>query len=198
MARKRPQGKQSTGSKTVRIIGGRWRGRKLPVATVRGLRPSGDRVRETLFNWLQPVIKDAHVLDLFSGTGALGLEALSRGAANALLVESDPRAAAAIASALDLLQVEKARLLQVDAISLLNSAEVKQFDVVFIDPPFETGLWEQVVSLLVEKNWLAEDCLVYLEYPSDQQPNLPVSLHWHRQAQAGAVGYGLAVHGPAN
>ena len=149
----------------------------------------------SFFGQLQP---GARVLDLFSGTGALGLEALSRGAANAWLVESDPRAAAAIASALDLLQVEKARLLQVDAISLLNSAEVKQFDVVFIDPPFETGLWEQVVSLLVEKNWLAEDCLVYLEYPSDQQPNLPVSLHWHRQAQAGAVGYGLAVHGPAN
>ncbi|MDX1550554.1 MAG: 16S rRNA (guanine(966)-N(2))-methyltransferase RsmD, partial [Lysobacter spongiicola] len=130
----------------VRLIGGRWRGSKLPVADIEGLRPTSDRVRETLFNWLMPVLPGARVLDLFAGSGALGLEALSRGAATATLVERDPLLATALAQvAARLPGGEAATVVQADALAWLPAQPRGSFDIAFLDPPFSAGLWEQAL-----------------------------------------------------
>jgi 16S rRNA (guanine966-N2)-methyltransferase len=138
----------------VRIIGGRWRGSKLPVAEVAGLRPTADRVRETLFNWLQPKLTGARVLDLFAGTGALGLEAASRGAGRVVLIERDPALAASLGAT-------AARLARVPGV---------QFDLVFVDPPFADALWQSALAALAP--WLADDAWLYLESP---RAGLPVT-----------------------
>ena len=152
---KRPPGK-------VRIIGGRWRGTRLPVADSAGLRPTSDRARETLFNWLQPVLPGARVLDLFAGSGALGIEALSRGAAQALLVERDPALATALEDSLRRLDAgPAARIVRADALSFLRLPVHGRFDVVFLDPPFDAGLWSPVLGVL--DPWLAEGAWLYLE-----------------------------------
>lgn len=176
----------------VRIIGGRWRGTRLPIADVPGLRPSSDRVRETLFNWLAPVLPGARVLDLFAGTGALGLEALSRGAHGAVLVEADPRAAQALAAALARLQAgAQARLVQADALRWLESAAAPEapFDVAFVDPPFAAGLWPAVLQRLPAR--LAADAWLYLESPADQAPELPAGWALHREGRTREVRYAL-------
>ena len=178
---------------SIRIISGRWRGRKLPVADLQGLRPTGDRIRETLFNWLQGKLTDARVLDLFSGSGALALEALSRGASNAWLVEQQAVAARQISSNLATLNAANGKVLHIDALSLLAGAPPSQgFNIVFVDPPFSNNLWQSVLELLVKPGWLANDALIYIEYPGNTNINLPPPLRWHRQATAGAVAYGLA------
>ncbi len=148
----------------VRIIGGRWRGTRLPVADVDGLRPSSDRVRETLFNWLQPKLSGARVLDLFAGSGALGLEAMSRGAAEALLVERDPSLAENLRAIVTRLQADtQAHVLRADALTLLRTPLQGRFDVVFVDPPFDSDLAGPTLALLPP--WLAHDAWLYLERP---------------------------------
>lgn len=146
----------------VRIIGGRWRGTRLPVPDLQGLRPSTDRVRETLFNWLQPVLPGARVLDLFAGSGALGLEALSRGAREAMLVERDPALADGLRATIERLHAaDQAHVVRADAVALLRAPLHGRFDVVFVDPPFADNLWDKVLAALGP--WLADDAWLYVE-----------------------------------
>jgi 16S rRNA (guanine966-N2)-methyltransferase len=152
---------------TVRIIGGRWRGRRLPVPDLPGLRPSGDRSRETLFNWLAPYIHGARCADLFAGTGVLGLEAASRGAASVVLVEKAGPAARALKENAERLQAGESRgvisVLHSDAFLWLESLGPACLDLVFIDPPFEAGLEEKTLEQLALGDALEPGGLAYLE-----------------------------------
>jgi 16S rRNA (guanine966-N2)-methyltransferase len=184
--------RQAPGS--VRVIGGTWRGRRLSVVPGAPIRPTPDRVRETVFNWLQPVIPGAHCLDLFAGTGALGVEALSRGAARATFVEQHRGAAEAIAGALatfggvgDVLTMDARAYLAAKA----PLSPAAAFTVVFVDPPFAAADYPALCTLLAA-GWLAPAAMVYLEMPREQQ--LPKALPGytvHREATAGDVRYGL-------
>ena len=180
----------------VRIVGGAWRSRLLEVAAVPGLRPTPDRVRETLFNWLQPVLPGAVVLDLFAGSGALGLEAVSRGAARAVLVERDPVQAAGLRATVQKLQGQaQVQVVQDDALRWLAALEAGvQFDIAFLDPPFDDGLWQAALQALLPR--MAGSAWIYVESPASQVPVLPASWRLHRElrtAQARAALY----HGPA-
>ena len=161
----------------IRIIGGRWRGTRLAVADAPGLRPTSDRVRETLFNWLMPMLPGARVLDLFAGSGALGLEAVSRGASGALLVERDPALAQSLRQACERLQAEAVQVIQADALQWLRVPVHGRFDLVFLDPPFDAGLWREALALLPP--WLADDAWLYLESPAAAgvTPGTDWSLH---------------------
>ncbi|PPJ43546.1 MULTISPECIES: 16S rRNA (guanine(966)-N(2))-methyltransferase RsmD [unclassified Pseudoxanthomonas] len=182
-----PSAPAARGVGQVRIIGGRWRGTKLSVPDRPGLRPSSDRVRETLFNWLMPVMPGARVLDLFAGTGALGLEALSRGAAHATLVERDPGLAAALREACDRLGADATVIVQ-EALAWLGGQEAR-FDVVFLDPPFADGLWERALALLSPR--LATDAWVYVEAPAGTAPSMPPGWALHREGLTRDVRYAL-------
>lgn len=154
----------------VRIIAGEWRGRKLPVLDKPGLRPTGDRMRETLFNWLQGHIGGAKVLDVFAGTGAFGFEALSRGAASVTMLEKDPQLVS------NLLQINamlkgNAVVERVDALQWLAVQGSEEFDVVFVDPPFADGLHAKVLQLL--GNVTHEGTLLYLESPIRETVAIP-------------------------
>lgn len=178
------------GNNLLRIIGGRWRSRKLPFPNLPGLRPTPDRVRETLFNWLAPVIPGAHCLDLFAGSGALGLEALSRNAASVTLVDSATEVTQTLKQHLTTLAARDARVINQSAISLLQSASTQAFDVVFIDPPFGQGLAECVIDLLSPH--LSDQAWVYLEMGCDEPlPALPARWQLYREKQAGQVCYRL-------
>lgn len=154
-----------TAGGSVRIIGGRWRGSKLPVPDVVGLRPTSDRVRETVFNWLQPMFPGARVLDAFAGSGALGLEAASRGAARVVLLENHPLLAANLREqATRLGRGEQAAVVEVaqdDALRWLARPPSTCFDLVLLDPPFAAELWAPTLALL--DPWLAADARLYLE-----------------------------------
>jgi len=179
------------GSNTLRIIGGEWRGRKLRFADGEGLRPTTDRVRETLFNWLAPLIHGARCLDLFAGSGALGLEALSRGAGEMVFVDNNPAAIAALKENLALLKVDNAAVIRGDALAYLRG-EARTFDVVFLDPPFRRDLLQPAIKLLGEQPWLAEGARVYLELESEEPlPELPSGWEVLRSKQAGQVAYHL-------
>lgn len=182
--------KNAKASNQLRIIGGLWRGRKLSFPDVDGLRPTGDRIRETLFNWLAPDIQGAHCLDLFAGSGALGLEALSRGAASSWLLEKSPIAAQQLNSNLQLLQATNGKVEQVDSLAWLNSQPpVQRFDIVFIDPPFALDLWDQIVTALEAGNWLSDAAIIYLEAPRAAHLQLPANWQLHRDKQAGQVSF---------
>lgn len=162
----------------VRIIGGRWRGTRLPVADAAGLRPTSDRARETLFNWLQPPLPGARVLDLFAGSGALGLEALSRGASEAWLVERDRDVAESLRQAIARLHAEgEARVVAADALAFLREPSCVRFDIVFLDPPFAAGLWPAAFAALPQ--WLADDAWLYVESPAEAgvEPGAGFVLH---------------------
>jgi len=177
----------------LRIIGGEWRSRKLPIADVPGLRPSTDRVRETLFNWLQTDIAGSRCLDLFAGSGALGFEAASRGAREVVLVESDARAQSILASNIDLLKAQQVQLVRADAMNWLQQAH-GSFDVVFVDPPYASQLLAPACALLEQHQHLSPQAKIYLEYPSQHAlPQLPVNWQIIRGKKAGQVGYYLAL-----
>ena len=153
-------------SGAVRIIAGEWRGRWLPVVDLPGLRPSGDRSRETLFNWLQGRLRGAAVLDLFAGTGVLGLEAVSRGAASAVLVEKARLAATQLSATIEMLGGESGShvsVVQADALEWLESQPSSSFDLVFIDPPFGQDLAGAAIGELQRGGHMKPDGLVYLE-----------------------------------
>jgi 16S rRNA (guanine966-N2)-methyltransferase len=151
---------------TIRIIGGEWRGRRLPVLNLPGLRPSGDRCRETLFNWLQAYVPGAVCADLFAGSGALGLEASSRGAESVVMIEKN----SAVVSCLDLninhLHATRVRVQQSDALDWLSRVEPDSLDIVFVDPPFDEGLSARVMGSLDERRCVRAGGLVYFETSS--------------------------------
>lgn len=179
------------GSNTLRIIGGEWRGRKLRFADGEGLRPTTDRVRETLFNWLAPRIHGARCLDLFAGSGALGLEALSRGAGEVVFVDNNPTAIAALKENLALLKANNASVIRCDALAYLRDGS-RPFDVVFLDPPFRRDLLQPVLNLLAEGGWLATGARLYLELESEQPlPELDEGWELLRSKRAGQVAYHL-------
>ncbi|MFY0989338.1 16S rRNA (guanine(966)-N(2))-methyltransferase RsmD [Halomonas sp. C05BenzN] len=183
MARRTSPPRRS-GHGKLRIIGGDFRRRLLPIPESPGLRPTPDRVRETLFNWLTTVTPGARALDLFAGTGALGLEALSRGARQACLVERDARIARQLRDNLATLGVEeRARVVTADVLAFLEG-DPTPFSLVFLDPPFRQGLAEPCCAAL-ERGWLAEDAVIYLETESEREPRVPAGWQLHREVRAG-------------
>ncbi|MFP4161311.1 MAG: 16S rRNA (guanine(966)-N(2))-methyltransferase RsmD [Ectothiorhodospira sp.] len=171
----------------VRIIGGRWRGRRLPVPPGPGLRPTPDRVRETLFNWLQPVLSGAVCLDLFAGSGALGLEAASRGAGRVMLVERDARLAAHLRDQVRVLGSETIRVHAGDALAYLERCE-EAFDLVFLDPPYRRDLLPGCLDRLSRPGRLRPGARVYLEHGGDEDPpSLPAGWTALRRTRAGEV-----------
>jgi len=177
----------------IRIIGGEWRGRKLHFPQAIDLRPTPDRVRETVFNWLQFEIAGTRCLDLFAGSGALGFEALSRGAAQVVFVEREPAAVAAIRDTLQRLHCERGRVEQQDAFDLLSMAPPGPFDVVFLDPPYDRQWLERCCGLLERGGWLVSSAWIYLEDSAARgAPPLPPNWTLLRSKAAGDVGYHLA------
>lgn len=175
----------------VRIISGAWRSRRLAFPASEGLRPTPDRVRETVFNWLAPYLPGAACLDLFAGSGAFGFEALSRGAACAVLVEKRLEVVAALRHNREQLKAEHADIVHADAAEFLRGPVVA-FDIVFIDPPYASGLLAPCMQLLEARGWLKPDAFIYLEAPEGEAPPLPASWQQVRSKTAGQVGYHLA------
>lgn len=181
----------SGGSGQIRIIGGQWRGRKLPVPDSPGLRPTTDRVRETLFNWLAPSMVDARCLDCFAGSGALGLEALSRYAASTTLLEMERHVAQQLQKNLATLKAEHGKVVNTNTLTYLNQSGTPH-DVVFVDPPFRKGLLEETLNLLEVNGWLADGALIYVESEVENGlPSVPANWSLHREKIAGQVAYRL-------
>ncbi len=176
----------------LRIVAGIWRSRLLEIADVPGLRPSAERIRETVFNWLTPHIAGARCLDLFAGTGALGLEALSRGAAEALFIETSPLAACTLQKNIASLQATKATVRRADAAKFLRQPGARQFDIVFLDPPFDGDLHGDLCKLLDESSVLAAGALVYIE-EDRAKPEVVLPPNWKtlKSSSAGNVRYSL-------
>lgn len=175
---------------SVRIVGGNLRGSKLAVADRDGLRPTPDRVRETLFNWLAPFIAGARCLDLFAGTGALGVEAISRGAAHCTFVERDRDLARALRGNLERLRVETAEVVEADALDWLTRRS-GSFDIAFLDPPFARDLWQPTAMALEQSGGLRDGAFVHVESPLDATLALPANWALHREGRAGAMRYAL-------
>ena len=180
------------GQGQLRIIAGQWRSRQFDFPMAHGLRPTPNRVRETLFNWLAPYIEGARVLDLFTGSGALFLEALSRGAGSALALDMNPAAINSLRGHLQTLRCENGTLLNSDALVYLQQVPTTPYDLVFLDPPFGQDLLQPACSLLEEKSWLAPRAWIYTE--SENPPStlgLPGNWRLHREQKAGQVHYAL-------
>ncbi|HEX4648954.1 MAG TPA: 16S rRNA (guanine(966)-N(2))-methyltransferase RsmD [Steroidobacteraceae bacterium] len=184
-------------ARLLRIIGGAWRGRKLRFPASADIRPTPDRVRETLFNWLGARVRGARALDLFAGSGALGLEALSRGASHVTFVERDAAAAQELRARLTDWGAVDVLVARADALHYL-AGEAQPFDLVFLDPPFATDLLHEAARLLEERQWLADGALIYVECPSRAGPPvLPEGWRMLKAKQAGEVGYHLLAHAGA-
>lgn len=177
----------------VRIIGGEWRGTRLIVAEHAQLRPTTDRVRETVFNWLAPVLPGARCLDLFAGSGALGFEAVSRGAAYCDLIEHDALLASALEAARTRLRTHRVSVQSADALEFLARPPAP-YDVVFVDPPFDSGLHEAVLERLAA-GWLRPHALIYVEHARDRTLAAP-DYALHRQGRTREVCYQLLVPAP--
>lgn len=184
-----------TPAQTLRIIGGQWRSRKVPFPIIEGLRPTPDRVRETLFNWLQGVTEGARCLDLFAGSGALGLEALSRGAESVTFIDSSPQVVRQLRDNLQELKSARNEVVAAPALEWLQARQTDlepRYDLVFLDPPFNQGLLAEVCQLLETRNLLAENAAVYLESEADWTPaGIPDNWQEHRCKNAGQVTYRL-------
>ena len=178
-------------SNTVRIIGGKWRGRKLRFPGIEGLRPTGDSVRETLFNWLTTEIAGANVIDLFAGSGALGFESLSREASQVTFVEMDSRAATFIQKNIELLDASSANVQPESAFDYLKTAEPNSCDLLFLDPPFADELHNGIVSAIERQNIMKHGALVYIEAPANCPLRLPANWTLHRSKNSGQVCYRL-------
>ena len=183
---------QSARASSIRIIGGEWRSRKLTVPDAPGLRPTPDRVRETLFNWLAPTIQGARVLDAFTGSGALFLEALSRGASTGVAIDANLDAVNNLRRNLALLQGDDAEVLRADSLHYLSNKAEQGFDIVLLDPPFHQDLLLSACQLLEDNNWLNKDAWIYTE--SEQAPSslgVPSTWRLHREKHTGQVHYAL-------
>ncbi len=186
MAKSKQQGQ-------LRIIGGEWRGRKLNFPAIADLRPTADRIRETLFNWLQAEIPGARCLDLFAGSGAIGLEALSRSANEVVMVEQDRNAAAQIRQHLKTLGSQTGRVENSDVFHYLKGISTC-FDVVFLDPPYRANCLAQCCQLLEQGGWFKDKAYIYLEDSSSRPPpHLPDNWQLLRNKKAGEVAYFLAL-----
>lgn len=178
----------------IRIIGGQWRGRKLAVLDLEGLRPTTDRVKETLFNWLQFELSGARVLDAFAGSGSLGLEALSRGAAEVVFAEKSPTASKQlnehIATLLQGNDKPAAKVLTGDIMQSINQLE-GVFDVVFLDPPFHQNLLGDFIDALQKANLIRQGSWIYIESEQTLTVNVPQNWQLHREKKAGQVHYCL-------
>lgn len=193
-ARKKPVVSPGKGSGTgeLRIIGGDWRSRKLRFPDAGGVRPSPARTRETLFNWLNFHLAGSRCLDLFAGSGALGMEALSRGAAQAMLVDHTPALAKALRDNLRLLGTSKGDVACQDVEQFLARRDGPGYDIVFMDPPFRQGWLERLIPLLDAQQWVTPGGWIYVEHESERAlPAVPASWHLHRQKSAGQVSYCL-------
>lgn len=175
----------------IKIIGGNWRSRQIEVLDAQGLRPTPNRVRETLFNWLQGDIFNAHCLDLFAGSGALSFEAASRGAKAVVQIENN-------AAACDVLKVNAQKLgasqiqtMQTDALTFLAKSPAAPFEIVFIDPPFGLDLVAQSAALLTKNNWLAPYAKIYVETEKSLSLQLPANWQLLKDKSAGEVAYRL-------
>ncbi|WP_404376680.1 16S rRNA (guanine(966)-N(2))-methyltransferase RsmD [Vreelandella aquamarina] len=168
----------------LRIIGGDFRRRQLPVLDHPGLRPTPDRVRETLFNWLGQALYGKQVLDLFAGTGALGIESLSRGASQVIFVERDTHVAALIRDNLATLGASQGQVETADAQAFL-ARQGQPVDLVFLDPPFHQGLAAPCCTALEAGGWLASDAMIYLETEQSLTPTVPANWQLYRETQAG-------------
>lgn len=175
------------------MIGGQWRGRRIDVLDHSGLRPTPDRIRETVFNWLTLQVAGSRVLDCFAGAGGLGLEAASREAAEVVLVELDQHAARHLQHQLDRLKAVRVSLIHDDVLHYLSHIE-QGFDIVFIDPPYaQPDLRKEVLDILIERQLLHGNALVYLEWPTyEPAPILADGMEWYKQKTAGQVSYAIA------
>ena len=188
MAKKGSQ--QSSGS--VRIIGGKWRSRNLRFVSVDGLRPTGSRIRETLFNWLAPTIEGARCLDLFAGSGALCFEALSRGAGCCVAIEANSQAVSELRHNQAQLTANNLDIVSGDCQKLLERGNTaKPYDIIFLDPPFDMKLHKQASRLLISGNWLASKAQIYCEFPATEAQDLPLSWRLIKDKIAGNVRYCL-------
>jgi 16S rRNA (guanine966-N2)-methyltransferase len=177
----------------VRIIGGLWRGSKLAVVDAEGLRPTPDRIRETLFNWLAGECRGAVVLDCFAGSGVLGLETLSRGARGLVALEQHKQAVSALRAAAERLRSTAVEVIAGDALQAIDRLQ-RRFDIVFIDPPYaQPQLRAQVFEKLQAQDCLNDGALIYFEWPDSETFQLPApTLQWSKQKCAGQVHYAIA------
>ncbi|TYA50767.1 16S rRNA (guanine(966)-N(2))-methyltransferase RsmD [Aggregatibacter actinomycetemcomitans] len=177
----------------VRIIAGLWRGRKLPVLSSQGLRPTGDRVKETLFNWLMPYIAGSECLDCFAGSGSLGFEALSRQASKVTLLELEKAVAQQLSKNIQTLKcADRAQVVNQNSLQFLNHPQNQpHFDVVFLDPPFHFDLAEQAIALLAQHHWLRPQALIYVETEKDKDLHVPATWALLKEKDSGQVSYRL-------
>ncbi|WED21752.1 16S rRNA (guanine(966)-N(2))-methyltransferase RsmD [Vibrio sp. JC009] len=183
------QNKTTTGF--VRIIAGLWRGRKLPVKDAEGLRPTTDRVKETVFNWLAMDVPAAKCLDLFAGSGGLGFESASRQAEQVTMLELNPEAHKQLLANIQLLKTDRIEAVNTDALAYLKQ-QGSQYDVVFIDPPFRKGLLEETMQLLETNGWLADNAMIYIETEKELVlEGIPENWHLNKEKAAGQVCYRL-------
>ncbi|HBO24490.1 16S rRNA (guanine(966)-N(2))-methyltransferase [Providencia sp.] len=184
---------QTTSLGQIRIIGGKWRGRKLPVRDSEGLRPTTDRIKETLFNWLMPVVQDARCLDCYAGSGSLGFEALSRFANSVTFIELDKQNAQLLSDNKMRLQADNATVINNSSLTVLNQMGTP-FDLVFIDPPFRKGLLNETIQLLENNQWLADESWIYIESEAESPlTDIPANWQLHREKIAGQVAYRLFI-----
>lgn len=187
---KNPSRSAHSGAQRLRIVGGRWRGRRIDFPAIDAIRPTPDRVRETLFNWLQHAIVGARCLDLFAGSGALGLEALSRGAAHATFVDRERRIGQHVKEALERFEATNADVVVGDAAQFLGRTP-EPYDIVFLDPPFAANVLPQTFRSLAA-GWLRPGAFIYVECSADAPlPALPEGWTLYRSKRAGQVGYHL-------
>lgn len=179
----------------LRIIGGKWRGRQFPIPTINGLRPTPNRVRETLFNWLGQKIVHSRCLDPFAGSGAMGLEALSRGAKWVTLIDNDPQVIKHLKTSLTLAGEQEYQIIHDSATNYLQQKHSQTYDIVFMDPPFNENLIGETCQLLEKSNWLADCSLIYVEHER-RLSDLQVPANWtlEKEKKAGKVCYKLYSH----
>ncbi|WP_372882218.1 16S rRNA (guanine(966)-N(2))-methyltransferase RsmD [Psychromonas sp.] len=180
----------------IRLISGKWRGKKLPVQDKEGLRPTTDRTKETLFNWLMHDIRDANCLDCFSGSGSLAFEALSRYANHVTLLEKAPQVVSQLRENIQTLQVNNATLVETDSIHYLQRPAEQLFDIVFIDPPFNKGLVQPCCDALEKNGYLSKSALIYIEKESQLNDfRQPANWQLLKEKSTAQVSYQLYLRG---
>jgi 16S rRNA (guanine966-N2)-methyltransferase len=187
----KPAPRQAPAQSSLRIIGGIWRSRKLLFPCIDGLRPTADRIRETLFNWLAADIHQARCLDVCAGSGALGFEAISRGASLAVMLDNHPAAVEQLKANCKTLQTDQVQVHRQDALSFLKAGCAQPFTLIFLDPPFAANLWQPLAEALQQGHWLAPEALIYVEAPLNQTLQLPASWRLIKDKKAGQVAFRL-------